>query len=57
LPRLLKNFLNSLTAIAYSSSSLSELELSSSLASFFTFNARDLLSSFLPLTVSIGPLI
>ncbi|GJS91388.1 hypothetical protein Tco_0774024 [Tanacetum coccineum] len=43
-PRLLKNFLKSLTAMAYSSSSLSEVELSSSLDSFATFKALELFS-------------
>ncbi|GJQ93465.1 hypothetical protein Tco_0004604 [Tanacetum coccineum] len=51
-PRLLKNFLKSLTAMAYSSSSLSEVELSSSLDAFLAFKAIDLLYSLLLLTVS-----
>ncbi|GJV88259.1 hypothetical protein Tco_1532197 [Tanacetum coccineum] len=51
LPLLLKNFLKSLTTMAYSSSSLLEVELSSSLDSFLAFKARDLLSP-LPMTIS-----
>ncbi|GKG32543.1 hypothetical protein Tco_0430053 [Tanacetum coccineum] len=43
LPLPLKNFLKSLTAMAYSSSSLLEVEHSSSLDSFLAFKARDFL--------------
>nr|GEX36301.1 hypothetical protein [Tanacetum cinerariifolium] len=50
-PRLLKSFLKSLTAMAYSSYSLSEVELSSSLDSFLAFKAIDLLCSLLLLTI------
>ncbi|GKF90661.1 hypothetical protein Tco_0274362 [Tanacetum coccineum] len=46
LPLLLKNFLKSLTAMTYSSSSLPEVEHSSSLDSFLAFKARDFLSTF-----------
>nr|GEY34030.1 putative reverse transcriptase domain-containing protein [Tanacetum cinerariifolium] len=45
-----KNFLKSLTAMAYSSYLLSEVEHSSSLDFFLAFKARDFLSS-LPLTI------
>nr|GEY44086.1 hypothetical protein [Tanacetum cinerariifolium] len=45
-----ENFLKSLTAMAYSSSSLSEVEHSSSLDSFLAFKARDLIS---PLALTI----
>nr|GEY29772.1 hypothetical protein [Tanacetum cinerariifolium] len=51
-PLLLKNFLKSLTAIAYSSSSLSEDEASSALDTFLAFRASDLYFSFLFLDVS-----
>ncbi|GJS69679.1 hypothetical protein Tco_0702520 [Tanacetum coccineum] len=47
LPLLLKNLLKSLTAIGYSSSSLLEEEVSSSLDSFLAFRASDLYLSFL----------
>nr|GEZ46882.1 hypothetical protein [Tanacetum cinerariifolium] len=45
-----ENFLKSPTAMAYSSSLLSEVELSSSLDSFLAFKAIDLLCSLLILT-------
>ncbi|GKG13613.1 hypothetical protein Tco_0350573 [Tanacetum coccineum] len=51
LPFLLKNFLKSLTAMAYSLSSLPEVEHSSSLDYFLAFKARDFLSTF-ALTIS-----
>ncbi|GKB73591.1 ribonuclease H-like domain-containing protein, partial [Tanacetum coccineum] len=51
LPLLLKNFLKSLTAMAYSSSLLPEVKPSSSLDSFLAFKVRDLLSH-LALTIS-----
>ncbi|GJU51104.1 putative reverse transcriptase domain-containing protein [Tanacetum coccineum] len=51
LPLLLKNFLKSLTAMAYSSSSLPEVEHSSSLDSFLAFKAIDFLLTF-ALTIS-----
>nr|GEW29893.1 hypothetical protein [Tanacetum cinerariifolium] len=46
-PLLLKNFLNSLTAITYSSSLLSEEDASSSLKTCLSFRERDLYFSFL----------
>ncbi|GJS12020.1 hypothetical protein Tco_0368816 [Tanacetum coccineum] len=46
LPLLLKNFLKSLTAMAYSLSSLPEVQHSSSLDSFLAFKARNFLSTF-----------
>ncbi|GKF82472.1 hypothetical protein Tco_0244128, partial [Tanacetum coccineum] len=46
LPLLLKNFLKSLTAAAYSPSLLPEVEHSSSLDSFLAFKASDFLSRF-----------
>ncbi|GJY98661.1 hypothetical protein Tco_0516091 [Tanacetum coccineum] len=52
LPLLLKNFLKSFTAMAYSSSSLPEVKHSSSLDSFLAFKARDFLSTF-ALTIGI----
>ncbi|GJW15972.1 hypothetical protein Tco_0020105 [Tanacetum coccineum] len=51
-PLLLKNFLKSLTAIAYSSSLLSEEDASSSLKTYLAFRARDLYFSFFFLALS-----
>ncbi|GJT12092.1 PRA1 family protein E [Tanacetum coccineum] len=52
LPHLLKNFVKSLTALAYSSSSLSKVKLSSSLDSLlFGFLGKRSILSLLPLTV------